>query len=92
MRAVSSPDRPLTVIPLQQVESLLSPAAPGHVREQTDRLVPPLLVTRTPPFSLMAPSPGCAWAVCSTGFNAPVTSGIEAPVRSAQVRLMDGGR
>ena len=41
MRAVSSPDRPLTVIPLQQVESLLSPAAPGHVREQTDRLVPP---------------------------------------------------
>ena len=45
MRAVSSPDRPLTVIPLQQVESLLSPAAPGHVREQTDRLVPPLLVT-----------------------------------------------
>ena len=37
MRAVSSPDRPLTVIPLQQVESLLSPAAPGHVREQTDR-------------------------------------------------------
>lgn len=45
MRAVSSPDRPLTVIPLRQVESLLSPAAPGHVREQTDRLVPPLLVT-----------------------------------------------
>ena len=45
MRAVSSPDRPLTVIPLQQVESLLSPAAPGHVRERTDRLVPPLLVT-----------------------------------------------
>ena len=74
MRAVSSPDRPLTVIPLQQVESLLSPAAPGHVREQTDRLVPPLLVTDEDS------------AVLVDG------SGIEAPVRSAQVRLMDGGR